>query len=157
MSIWRLVQTESECRQWIQPTSPLSLWSLSQRDSITTEPIRTSNSASSLTTCTRSSSVRTTMILSHSLAKMTLHSWLFSSQTIVGFRNFRNPWDYQKMYSYDVDQESSFNLNLMTLDSEGLNIPNTTYSSQVVLPSSDFARICKELSQLSENGKCLYQ
>ena len=52
-----------------------------------------------------------------------------------------------------LDQESSFNLNLMTLDAESLNIPATTYSSQIVLPSGDFARTCKELSQLSENGK----
>ena len=41
----------------------------------------------------------------------------------------------------------------MTLDAEQLNIPATTYSSQVVLPSHDFSRTCKELSQLSENGK----
>ena len=41
----------------------------------------------------------------------------------------------------------------MTLDAESLNIPATTYSSQVVLPSGDFARTCKELSKLSENGK----
>ena len=39
----------------------------------------------------------------------------------------------------------------MQLDSEQLGIPDTEYSSVVTLSSADFARICKELSNLAES------
>lgn len=50
------------------------------------------------------------------------------------------------------NQTASFNLNLMNFNGEQLHIPETDYKSVVTLPSGDFARICKELSQISENG-----
>jgi proliferating cell nuclear antigen len=48
------------------------------------------------------------------------------------------------------DKVSEFNLNLVTLDSEQLGIPETEYSSIVTLPSGEFSRLCKELSAISE-------
>ena len=48
------------------------------------------------------------------------------------------------------DKNSEFNLNLMILDSEQLGIPETEYSSIISLPSAEFTRICKEISQISE-------
>jgi len=45
---------------------------------------------------------------------------------------------------------SEFSLNLMTLDSEQLGIPETEYSSIATMSSSEFTRICREMSQISE-------
>ena len=41
-------------------------------------------------------------------------------------------------------------MNLLSLDSEQLGIPETTYGSVVTLPSSEFTRICRELATLAE-------
>lgn len=38
----------------------------------------------------------------------------------------------------------------MSLDSESLGIPDTEYSSIIEMSSSEFSRICKELSSISE-------
>jgi proliferating cell nuclear antigen len=48
-------------------------------------------------------------------------------------------------------QSASFSLNLISLDSEQLQIPETTYSSRITMPTSDFSNICKQLHQLSES------
>jgi len=48
------------------------------------------------------------------------------------------------------DKISEFNLNLMTLDSEQLGIPETEYSSICTMSSSEFTRICREMSQINE-------
>jgi len=45
---------------------------------------------------------------------------------------------------------SDFTLNLITIDSEHLGIPDTSYSSIITMPSGEFTRICRELFQLSE-------
>ncbi len=45
---------------------------------------------------------------------------------------------------------SDFTLNLITIDSEHLGIPDTSYSSIITMPSGEFTRICRELYQLSE-------
>lgn len=50
------------------------------------------------------------------------------------------------------DRFSEFNLNLLQLDSEQLGIPETEYSSVVTLPSQDFAKTCRELSNLAETS-----
>ena len=38
-------------------------------------------------------------------------------------------------------QSSQFSLNLISLDSEQLQIPETTYTSSIVMPTSDFSNI----------------
>merc|ERR1712194_159226 len=48
-------------------------------------------------------------------------------------------------------QSSQFALNLISLDSEQLQIPETTYTSSIVMPTSDFSNICRQLHQLSES------
>ena len=45
---------------------------------------------------------------------------------------------------------SDFTLSLITIDSEHLGIPDTSYSSIITMPSGEFTRICRELYQLSE-------
>jgi len=38
---------------------------------------------------------------------------------------------------------SEFNLSLITIDSEGMGIPDTEFTSICTMPSGEFARICK--------------
>ena len=58
----------------------------------------------------------------------------------------------QLTLKFDSQSSSaSFNLNLITLDSEQLQIPETNYASRVVLPTADFSNICRQLHQLSES------
>jgi len=51
------------------------------------------------------------------------------------------------------DRSSEYDIKLMDIDQEHLGIPDTDYSATVVLPSAEFQRICRDLSQLSESGK----
>ena len=41
-------------------------------------------------------------------------------------------------------------MNLITLDSEHLGIPETTYTSEISMNSFDFTKLCRELHSLSE-------
>ena len=58
-----------------------------------------------------------------------------------------------KFESQRHDKLSQFTLNLMMQEDEQLQIPSTTYSSRITMPSAEFARIVRELSQLSEGVK----
>jgi proliferating cell nuclear antigen len=48
------------------------------------------------------------------------------------------------------ERTTTFNLNLITLDSEHLAIPEIEYSSIVSLNSGEFSKICRELYAMSE-------
>lgn len=48
------------------------------------------------------------------------------------------------------EKRTEFQLNLITLDSEHLGIPETQYSSEVTMNAMDFQKLCRELHQLSE-------
>jgi proliferating cell nuclear antigen len=48
------------------------------------------------------------------------------------------------------ERTTTFNLNLITLDSEHLAIPEIEYSSIVTLNSAEFSKICRELYAMSE-------
>jgi len=49
-----------------------------------------------------------------------------------------------------TERTIEFNLNLISLDTEHLAIPETEYSSIVTINSSEFSKICKELFALSD-------
>lgn len=49
-----------------------------------------------------------------------------------------------------TERKTEFNLNLITIDSEHLAIPETEYSSVVTINSNEFSKICRELYSLSE-------
>src|ERR1035437_500647 len=49
-----------------------------------------------------------------------------------------------------TERTTEFNLNLITIDSEHLAIPETDYTSIVTINSGEFTKICKELFSLSE-------
>jgi proliferating cell nuclear antigen len=58
-----------------------------------------------------------------------------------------------KFESQTQDKTSKFCLNLMMQEDEQLQIPETVYSSRVAMPSNEFSRIVRELSQLAESVK----
>ncbi|KAH7123939.1 proliferating cell nuclear antigen [Dendryphion nanum] len=51
----------------------------------------------------------------------------------------------------DVDRISEYDIKLMDIDQEHLGIPETEYAATITLPSSEFQRICRDLSALSES------
>ena len=44
-------------------------------------------------------------------------------------------------------------MKLMDIDSEHLGIPDSEYQAIVRMPSSEFMRICKDLSSIGDTGK----
>jgi len=58
-----------------------------------------------------------------------------------------------KFESQKQDRTTRLTLNLMQNDEDQLAIPETNYSSNITMPSSEFSRIVRELSQLSETVK----
>ena len=50
-----------------------------------------------------------------------------------------------------TQRSTEFNLNLIQLDVEHLSIPETEYSSLITINSSEFCKIAKELSSLSDS------
>jgi proliferating cell nuclear antigen len=52
--------------------------------------------------------------------------------------------------SPDQDKISDFELKLMDIDSEHLGIPDTEYAATVKMPSSEFKRICADLSSIGD-------
>ena len=59
---------------------------------------------------------------------------------ICFFHKYQNP-NGGKVSDYEIKQ--------MDLDGEHLGIPETDYSCVVKLPSAEFQRICRDLSQVS--------
>lgn len=45
---------------------------------------------------------------------------------------------------------ADFSFKLMEIDSEHLGIPETEYSATIRMPSSEYARICKDLATIGE-------
>lgn len=55
--------------------------------------------------------------------------------------------------SAETDRLSEYDLKLMDIDQEHLAIPETEYAATVDMPATEFQRICRDLSALSESGK----
>lgn len=53
--------------------------------------------------------------------------------------------------SQNQEKVSDYEMKLMNLDQEHLGIPETDYACIVRLPSQEFARICRDLSQFGES------
>jgi proliferating cell nuclear antigen len=51
----------------------------------------------------------------------------------------------------DTDRVAEYEMKLMDIDTDTLGIPDTEYDCKVRMPSSEFARIVRELSQLGES------
>ena len=57
-------------------------------------------------------------------------------------------WKQQKLLLFPMFQVSDYEMKLMNLDQEHLGIPETDYAAVIKLPSSEFQRIIKDLSQV---------
>jgi proliferating cell nuclear antigen len=55
-----------------------------------------------------------------------------------------------KIENSDKNTKSVFRLNLLDLDNPGISIDPTEFSSVITLPSSDFQKICRDMSNISE-------
>lgn len=53
--------------------------------------------------------------------------------------------------SPNAEKVSDYEMKLMDLDAEHLGIPETDYSCVIKLPSGEFQRICRDLSQIGES------
>lgn len=54
--------------------------------------------------------------------------------------------------SSEKDRISEYDLKLMDIDQEHLGIPETDYAASITMPSAEFQRICRDLSNISESG-----
>jgi proliferating cell nuclear antigen len=54
-------------------------------------------------------------------------------------------------FSTDSDRIAEYDMKLMDIDSDTLGIPDTEYDARVTMPSSEFTRIVRDLSQLGES------
>jgi proliferating cell nuclear antigen PCNA len=52
----------------------------------------------------------------------------------------------------DEDRVSDFEVKLMDIDSEHLGIPDTDYAATIHMPSSEYQRICRDLSSIGDTG-----
>ena len=55
--------------------------------------------------------------------------------------------------SAEADRLSEYDIKLMDIDQEHLGIPDTEYAARIKMPSAEFARICRDLVQVSESGR----
>ena len=51
----------------------------------------------------------------------------------------------------ESEKTAEFQLNLLTLEADALGIPDTEYPTYIKMSSSEFVRICRELTQLAES------
>ncbi|KAF2750583.1 proliferating cell nuclear antigen [Sporormia fimetaria CBS 119925] len=53
--------------------------------------------------------------------------------------------------SKTMDRISEYDIKLMDIDQEHLGIPETEYAATITMPTTEFQRICRDLSALSES------
>ncbi|KAJ8669054.1 hypothetical protein QAD02_000313 [Eretmocerus hayati] len=74
-----------------------------------------------------------------------------SSEDTVTLRAWDNPDNIIFIFeSQNKEKLSEYEMKLINMDQEHLGIPETIYSCVIKLPSQEFARICKDLSQFGE-------
>jgi proliferating cell nuclear antigen len=55
--------------------------------------------------------------------------------------------------SANSDRLSEYSIKLMDIDQEHLGIPETEYAATITMPSTEFARNCRDLLAISESGQ----
>ena len=72
-----------------------------------------------------------------------------TSKLIVTFENNSNTnaYIYNKL---EQGRKTEFDVNLLTLDTEVLGIPETHYNAKFTMSSAEFTKLCRELYQVSE-------
>lgn len=75
-----------------------------------------------------------------------------SNDDTLTIRAQDNPDKVTLMFeSKNHEKLCNYELRLMNLDQEHLGIPDTDYSCVISMPSSEFSKICKDLSQFGES------
>ena len=67
------------------------------------------------------------------------------------FQCFRVIYLILVLLPLDQDKFADYELRLMDLDSEHLGIPDTDYSCAIKMPSSEFSRICRDMSIMGDS------
>lgn len=92
----------------------------------------------------------TNMVLGVSIANLAKVMKLADNNDRITLQADQEATHLKIIFESKNDRTTEFNLNLITIDSEHLAIPETEYSSVVQLNSGEFSKICKELFSLSE-------
>jgi proliferating cell nuclear antigen len=58
---------------------------------------------------------------------------------------------FSQRFFLDSDRIAEYDMKLMDIDADTLNIPETEYDARVTMQSSEFSRIVRDLSQLGES------
>ena len=64
---------------------------------------------------------------------------------------FRVVWRVYSSPASDSDRIAEYDMKLMDIDSDTLGIPDTEYDARVTMPSAEFTRVVRDLSQLGES------
>ncbi len=72
-----------------------------------------------------------------------------TSKLIVTFENNSNTNAYI-INKLEQGRKTEFDVNLLTLDTEVLGIPETHYNAKFTMSSAEFTKLCRELYQVSE-------
>jgi proliferating cell nuclear antigen len=89
-----------------------------------------------------------------------LVSMMLKSESFSPFRCDRNlalGINLLVFESAESDRLSEYDIKLMDIDQEHLGIPDTEYAATISMPSSEFSKITRDLSALSESGKTIKQ
>jgi len=79
---------------------------------------------------------------------ITLKAEADQSKLIVIFENNSNSHLLKKFI--EQGKKTEFDMNLLTLDSEVLGIPETDYQAKITMNAAEFTRLCRELYQVAE-------
>ncbi|XP_013397320.1 proliferating cell nuclear antigen-like [Lingula anatina] len=92
------------------------------------------------------------MSLGINLASMAKILKCAGNDDVVTIKAVDNPDTVTYMFeSPNQDKVSDYEMKLVDLDGDHLGIPETDYSCVIKLPSAEFQRICRDLSQISES------
>lgn len=87
-----------------------------------------------------------------SIASMTKILRCAGSEDTVTLRAVDNPENIMFIFeSPNKEKLAEYELKLINMDQEHLGIPETSYSCVVKMPSQEFSRICRDLSQFGES------
>jgi len=73
------------------------------------------------------------------------------SQSKISSRKKTVCFFIKSIFILDQDKFADYELRLMDLDSEHLGIPDTDYSCAIKMPSSEFSRICRDMSIMGDS------
>jgi proliferating cell nuclear antigen len=96
--------------------------------------------------CKKRTIVGVSMINFHKLIKT-----LTNNDTLTLYIKESDPSKLRiKLENVEKQQTCSYTLNLMDLNNQEVKIPNQTFEQYITMPSSDFQKICRDMSNLTD-------